>query len=181
MKNALGGRNFPVRASECLVRQRLCRRGAKGDRPPGFILARPKWYIASPTPRIPQASPFFHGLSQPPHFRIFAIAKTWYAGIVEEKRYRQSRLCRVLGNPLAFAVVQTLAENGEMSPSQIAAAVGRSISRVSNVLAALRLADVVRYKIEGRTARYRLKHPRETRRLLAALGGFIESASSVRR
>lgn len=100
---------------------------------------------------------------------------------MEEKRYRQSRLCRVLENPLAFAVVQTLAENGEMSPSQIAAAVGRSISRVSNVLAALRLADVVRYKIEGRTARYRLKHPRETRRLLAALGGFIESASSVRR
>jgi len=95
--------------------------------------------------------------------------------------YRQSRLCRVLGNPLAFAVVQVLAENEEMSPSQIARAVGRSVSRVSNVLAALRLAEVVRYETEGRKARYRLKHPRETQKLLAALGSFIEAASPVRR
>lgn len=100
---------------------------------------------------------------------------------MDETVYRQSRLCRVLGNPLAFTVVQILAEKGEMSPSQIAAAVGRSVSRVSNVLAALRLAEVVRYQTEGRKARYRLKHPRETRKLLAALGTFIESASSVRR
>ena len=100
---------------------------------------------------------------------------------MDETGYRQSRLCRVLGNPLAFAVVQLLAENGEMSPSQLAAALGRSLARVSNVLAALRLAEVVRYQTEGRKARYRLKHPRETRKLLAALGTFIESASSVRR
>jgi hypothetical protein len=45
----------------------------------------------------------------------------------------------------------------------------------------LRLADVVRYQTERRKVRYRLKHPRETRKLLAALGTFIESASSVRR
>ena len=95
--------------------------------------------------------------------------------------YRQSRLCRVLGNPLAFTVVQILVENGEMSPSQIAAAVGRSVSRVSNVLAALRLAEVVRYQTEGRKARYRLKHPRETRKLLAVLCTFVKSASAVRR
>jgi len=100
---------------------------------------------------------------------------------VEETVYRQSRLCRVLGNPLAFTVVQILAENGEMSPSQIAAVVGRSVARVSNVLAALRLAEVVRYETKGRKARYRLKHPRETRKLLAALGSFIESTSAVRR
>jgi len=29
--------------------------------------------------------------------------------------------------------------------------------------------------------RYRLKHPRETRKLLAALGRFIGAASAVRR
>ncbi|MCI0483006.1 MAG: hypothetical protein L0Y78_00290 [candidate division NC10 bacterium] len=91
------------------------------------------------------------------------------------------RLCRVLGNPLAFTVVQILAENGDIRPSQIAQAVGRSVARVSNVLAALRLAEVVRYETEGRTVRYRLKHPRETRKLLAALDSFIESASAVRR
>ena len=52
---------------------------------------------------------------------------------------------------------------------------------MSNVLAALRLAEVVRYQTEGRKARYRLKHPRETRKLLAALCTFVKSASAVRR
>ena len=100
---------------------------------------------------------------------------------MDETGYRQSRFCRVLGNPLAFAVVQLLAENGEMSPSQLAAALGRSLARVSNVLAALRLAEVVRYQTEGRKARYRLKRSRETRKLLAALDRFIGAASAVRR
>jgi hypothetical protein len=34
---------------------------------------------------------------------------------VEEDSYRQSRLCRVLGNPVAFAVVELLAENKELT------------------------------------------------------------------
>jgi transcription initiation factor IIE alpha subunit len=59
---------------------------------------------------------------------------------MEEKVYRQSRLCRLLGNPVAFAVVNILGEHRELSPSEIAQAVGRSVSRVSHVLAALRLA-----------------------------------------
>ena len=79
---------------------------------------------------------------------------------VEEGSYRQSRLCRLLGNPLVFAIVELLAENNRMSPSEIARAVGRSVSRVSNVFAALRLAEVVRYESDGTRARYRLKHPR---------------------
>ena len=88
---------------------------------------------------------------------------------MEERVYRQSRLCRLLGNPLAFAVVNVLGESRELSPSEIARAVGRRVSRVSHVLAALRLAEVVRYETDGRQARYRLKHPRETRQLLQAL------------
>jgi DNA-binding transcriptional ArsR family regulator len=100
---------------------------------------------------------------------------------VEEGSYRQSRLCRLLGNPLAFTVVQLLAENKNMSTSEIARAVGKSVSRVSNVLAALRLAEVVRYETEGRQARYRLKHPREVRNVLDALSGFVKAASVVRR
>ena len=74
-----------------------------------------------------------------------------------------------------------MAENRQMSPSEIAKAVGRSVSRISNVLAALRLADVVRYETEGRQARYRLKHPREARKVLDALSGFVNIASAVRR
>ena len=59
---------------------------------------------------------------------------------MEEKSYRQSRLCRVFGNPIAFAIVELLLENREMSPSQLARALSRSLSRISHTLAALRLA-----------------------------------------
>jgi len=97
---------------------------------------------------------------------------------MEERVYRQSRLCRLLGNPLAFAVVNVLGENKELTPSEIARGVVRSVSRVSHVLAALRLAEVVRYETDGRQARYRLKHPRETRQLFQALGKFIDSSSA---
>ncbi|MBI4431466.1 MAG: winged helix-turn-helix transcriptional regulator [Candidatus Omnitrophica bacterium] len=96
---------------------------------------------------------------------------------MEEIAYRQSRLCRLLGNPIAFAIVQALAENKEMSSGAIADAVGRSVSRVSHVLAALRLAEVVRYETEGRRATYRLKHPRQIRQILSGLSAFIDSTS----
>ncbi|MBI2987191.1 MAG: winged helix-turn-helix transcriptional regulator [Deltaproteobacteria bacterium] len=100
---------------------------------------------------------------------------------MEERSYRQSRVCRLLGNPVAFAVVHLLAESRQMSPSEIAKAVGWSVLRISNVLAALRLADVVRYDTEGRQARYRLKHPHEARKVLDALSGFVKIASVVQR
>jgi len=98
---------------------------------------------------------------------------------VEEDSYRQSRLCRLLGNPVAFAVVELLAENKELTPSEIARAVGRSVQRVSTVLGALRLAEVVRYDSDGKRNRYRLKHPREVRSVLASLSRFVKVASSV--
>ena len=98
---------------------------------------------------------------------------------MEEDSYRQSRLCRLLGNPVAFAVVELLAENKELNPSEIARAVGRSVPRVSNVLGALRLADVVRYDSDGKRNYYRLKHPSEIRQALAALSRFVKAASKV--
>jgi len=100
---------------------------------------------------------------------------------MEEQSYRQSRLCRLLGNPLAFAVVQLLAANKELNPSEIARAVGRSVQRVSTVLSALRLAEVVRYDTDGKCSRYRLKHPREVRNVLGALSRFVKVASAVSR
>lgn len=98
---------------------------------------------------------------------------------MEENSYRQSRLCRLFGNPVAFAVVELLAENKELNPSEIARAVGRSVSRVSNVLSALRLADVVRYDSDGKRNYYRLKHPGEIRQVLAALSRVVKAASTV--
>jgi hypothetical protein len=82
---------------------------------------------------------------------------------VEEDSYRQSRLCRLLGNPVAFAVVELLANNNELNPSEISRAVGRSVQRVSN----------------GKRNRYRLKHPREVRSILASLSRFVKVASAV--
>ena len=98
---------------------------------------------------------------------------------MEEENYRQSRLCRLLGNPVAFAVVQILAENRELTPSEIARAVGRSVQRVSNVLGALRLAEVVRYDTDGKHNRYRLKHPSEPKSILTALSRFVKAVSKV--
>jgi DNA-binding transcriptional ArsR family regulator len=86
----------------------------------------------------------------------------------------------VLGNPVSFAVVCLLVERKDMTPSEIAKAVGRSVSRISNVLASLRLAEIVRYDADGRHARYRLKHPREVQRVLGALNRFVKAASAVR-
>jgi DNA-binding transcriptional ArsR family regulator len=94
-----------------------------------------------------------------------------------ENSYRQSRLCRLLGNPVAFAIVQALADHKELSPSELAQAVGRSVQRVSTVLGALRLADVVRYDTDGKRNRYRLKHPVEVRSVIAALSRFVKVAA----
>ena len=69
---------------------------------------------------------------------------------VDEAEYRQSRLCRLLGNPIAFTVLGLLAEGKKMNTSEIAKAAGRSVSRVSNILAALRLAHIVRYQSNRR-------------------------------
>jgi len=78
-------------------------------------------------------------------------------------------------------VISLLAENKEMSTGQIAKAIGRSVPRTSNILGGLRLAELVRYQTEGRHARYRLKHPREVRRILDALAGFVNTTSVDRR
>jgi predicted transcriptional regulator len=85
----------------------------------------------------------------------------------------------LLGNPIAFAIVGLLAENKELNPSEIARAVGRSVQRVSTVLGALRLAEVVQYDADGKRNRYRLKHPSEVRSVLASLSRFVKVASVV--
>jgi DNA-binding transcriptional ArsR family regulator len=77
--------------------------------------------------------------------------------------------------------VALLAESKEMSTGEIALVIGRSVPRTSNILGALRLAELVRYETEGRYARYRLKHPREVRKILNALTGFVKNTSITRR
>ena len=98
---------------------------------------------------------------------------------MEEDSYRQSRLCPLLGNPVAFAVVELLAENKKLNPSEISRAVGRSVQRVSTVLGALRPGEVVRYDTDQKRNCYRLKHPGEVRDVLASLSCFVKVASAV--
>ncbi len=78
-------------------------------------------------------------------------------------------------------MISLLAENKQMSTGEIAKAISRSVPRTSNILAGSRLAEVVRYETEGRHAQYRLKHPREVRRILDALSGFIKTTSVSQR
>ena len=99
---------------------------------------------------------------------------------MEEKLYRQSRLCRLLGNPVVYLIVAVLHERNTMTPTEIVESVGRSLGRVSALLAALRLADVVRYDTAGGHTKYRLKHRAETRRLLEALADFVDAAAPAR-
>ncbi len=98
---------------------------------------------------------------------------------MRESRYRESRICRVLGNPVVYAVVRVLDERGPMSPSAIAQAVRRRIQTVSGHLATLRASDLVRYDRRGRHARYWIKHSPETRRLLAALRALVSASARL--
>jgi predicted transcriptional regulator len=66
-------------------------------------------------------------------------------------------LCHLLGNPIAFAAVELLANHNELNPSEIARAVGRRMQRVSTVLSALP-GRYVRYDTNGKCNLYRLKH-----------------------
>jgi hypothetical protein len=50
---------------------------------------------------------------------------------VEELSYGQSRLCWLLGNPIAVTVVVLLTESKEMNTGEIAKAIGRSKPRTS--------------------------------------------------
>ena len=95
---------------------------------------------------------------------------------MRESRYRESRVCRVLGNPVVYATVQLLDECGAMSPSAIAKAVGRRLATVSAHLATLRTVDLVRYDRRGGATRYWLKHGPATKKILAALAAFVREA-----
>ncbi|HWP56690.1 MAG TPA: helix-turn-helix domain-containing protein [Candidatus Acidoferrales bacterium] len=99
---------------------------------------------------------------------------------MKESRYRESRVCRTLGNPVVYSVVRLLHDRGPMSPTRIADAVGRRLQTISGHLAALRAADLVRYERRGGTTRYWLKHEPETVALLAALAALVRQASRMR-
>ena len=98
---------------------------------------------------------------------------------MDETEYRESRLCRLLGNPVAYQLVVLLNNGGAMTPSKLAKAAGRSVQTVSGHLAKLRAADMVRYDTAGKEVRYWLKHNGETRELLKALEKIVHASSKL--
>jgi DNA-binding transcriptional ArsR family regulator len=63
---------------------------------------------------------------------------------MDETEYRESRLCRLLGNPVIYQLVVFLDQGGPTTPSRLAKLAGRSVQTVSSHLAKLRAADIVR-------------------------------------
>jgi DNA-binding transcriptional ArsR family regulator len=98
---------------------------------------------------------------------------------MDETEYRESRICRLLGNPVVYQLVVLLDNGGPMTPSNLAKLAGRSVRTVSGHLAKLRAADLVRYHSVGEEVRYWLKHPGETRVLLKALERVVHAAGKV--
>jgi DNA-binding transcriptional ArsR family regulator len=97
---------------------------------------------------------------------------------MREARYRESRLCRVLGNPVVYSMLLVLDDQGPMSPTAIAKAVGRRLQTVSGHLATLRSVDLVRYNRKGGATRYWLKHGPATGKILSALAAFVKEAGA---
>jgi DNA-binding transcriptional ArsR family regulator len=98
---------------------------------------------------------------------------------VDEIRYRESRVCRLLGNPVVYQLVLFLDNGGPLTPSQLAKAARRSIQTISGHLAKLRAADLVRYDTDGKQVRYWLKHRHDTKKLLKALEVVVHSSSKL--
>ena len=98
---------------------------------------------------------------------------------MEEKRYRESRLCRLLGNPIVYQIVVLLDAGGPLTPSKLAKLIERQVSTVSIHLGKLRAADVVRYDASGKETHYWLKHKSEMKWLLKALEIVVNASAKL--
>jgi DNA-binding transcriptional ArsR family regulator len=98
---------------------------------------------------------------------------------MEERRYRESRVCRLLSNPIVYQLVLLLDAGGPLTPSKLAKLIGRQVSTVSIHLGKLRNADVVRYDTSGKETRYWLKHKSEMKGLLKMLERVVDASAKL--
>ena len=76
---------------------------------------------------------------------------------MDETSYRESQICRVIGNPKTYQIMMELERLGEATPTQLATLVHRSVSTVCCHLRSLRESQLVRFlKNEAETV-YRIK------------------------
>jgi hypothetical protein len=90
--------------------------------------------------------------------KLTAGAVLPYTAVMDETEYRQSRICRLLGNPVIYQLIVLLDNGGPTTPSMLAKRAGRSVQTSSTHVAKLRTADLVRYDSDGKNVRYWLKH-----------------------
>ena len=98
---------------------------------------------------------------------------------MDEKRYRESRLCRLLGNPIVYQLVVLLDAGGPLTPSKLAKLIGRQVSTISIHLGKLRAADVVRYDTSGKETRYWLKRKSEMKGRLRMLEKVVDASAKL--
>ena len=98
---------------------------------------------------------------------------------MDEKRYRESRLCRLLGNTIVYQLVVLLDTGGPLTPSKLAKLIGRQVSTISIHLGKLRAADVVRYDTSGKETRYWLKRKSEMKGLLRMLEKVVDASAKL--
>jgi predicted transcriptional regulator len=98
---------------------------------------------------------------------------------VDEIRYRESRVCRLLGNPIVYQLIRLLEANGPLAPSKLASLTGRQVSTISIHLGKLRNADIVRYDTSGKETRYWLKHKPEMEGLFRMLERVVGASAKI--
>ncbi len=96
---------------------------------------------------------------------------------MRERDYRQSRVCRLLGNPTAYRVLVLLQDGTRLQPRKIAGTLSISPSLASHTLRVLRNADLVRYQRRGEAADYWIKYPAETRIIMNGLRRLVDRTS----
>src|SRR5262245_12923892 len=98
---------------------------------------------------------------------------------MDEIKYRESRVCRLLANPEVYQLAVFLERGGRLTPSKLAKNSGRSVQTVSGHLAKLRAADLVRYDTDGKQVRYWLKHKSEMKGLLKMLERVVNASAKL--
>lgn len=78
----------------------------------------------------------------------------------EAERRRAAAVGRALGDPKRLCVLESLAEGGELSVSELSTCVGCQVPNMSQHLAVLRSAGLVTTRRDGNTVYYRLADPR---------------------
>jgi DNA-binding transcriptional ArsR family regulator len=110
---------------------------------------------------------------------LTAIIVSPYTAAMDETQYRESRICRLLGNPVIYRLVVLLDDGGPMTPSHLAKLAGRSVQTVSGHLAKLRMADIAGMIRPGKKFAIGSSTAAKRARYLKALEKIVHASSQL--